>query len=117
MNVTEVVSGLVADHAPGAGLNRFASVVGRLVGLGLVGGAHLVWRAGAATLGLAGAAALVSAVPQLLSDPDFAVSPVQAATPQPARAGSEFNLQWRAVTKPIAVFGLESPEVDRMPLA
>ena len=74
MNVTEVVSGLVADHAPGTGVNRFASLIGRLVGLGLIGGAHLAWRAGAAALGLAGAGALVSALPEFLTEQDFAGS-------------------------------------------
>lgn len=116
-NVGIVVSSLVADHAPGAGVNRFASLAGRLIGLGLIGTAHLAWRAGAAALGLAGAAAMVSALPEFLTEQDFAVSPLQAATPQPDRppVPSGFNVQWQMVSRPIAVFGLESPEVDKLP--
>jgi hypothetical protein len=118
MNVTEVVSSLVADHSPGAGMDRLASLAGRLIGLGLIGGAHLAWRVGAAGLGLAGAGALVSTLPQLLGERDFSMSPVQAATTPPSRiqTASAFNVQWQTVSRPIAVFGLESPELDRLAL-
>lgn len=114
MIVTEVVSSLVAEPAPGAGINRVASLVGRLVGLGLVGTAHLAWRAGAAALGIAGATALVAALPDFLTERDFAVSPVQAATSAPTGPVSPFTIQWQAISRPIAVFGLDSPELDKL---
>lgn len=114
--VTEVVSSLVAGSAPGARMNRVAALVGRLVGLGLLGTAHLAWRFGAASLGIAGATALVAALPEILADPDFSVSPVQAATSSPPLSTSGFSIQWQIVSRPIAVFGLESPEIDKLPM-
>lgn len=116
--MVEVASGMQEERRSGRGLNRLVRLSGRLLCFGLIGGAHLAWRTAAAALGIAGAAALIAAVPELLSQSDFAVSPAQAAiTPTaPARTASGLGESWQAIARPIAVFGLESPELEKLTL-
>lgn len=114
--VSDVVLSSLHGMRPLDGVGRIACLTGRMLGLGLLGSLHLAWRAGAATLGIAGAMALVASLPQILAEPDFAVSPAQAATVMqlPLRTSADSSMNWQVVSRPMAVFGLESPELERL---
>jgi hypothetical protein len=103
--------------ARASGRRRLARFVAWLLGLGLLGTAHVAWRAAAAALGIAGATALIGGITQILAASGDPATPIEPAVISPAVAlPSPVMTVWQTVTRPIAVFGLEAPDLDRMPL-
>ncbi|PZO03315.1 MAG: hypothetical protein DCF30_03000 [Hyphomicrobiales bacterium] len=100
-----------------AGL-RHLRILLRVPGLGLTGG--LVWRSVAAATGIGLTAALVTAlssgseatIASLTLQPEQDARPVRDVRQEPRPSpGNREN--WVTITKPIPIFGLESPELDR----
>ncbi len=100
-----------------AGL-RHLRVLLRAPGLRL--GSGLVWRSTAAATGIGLTAALVTALSseREVTIASLALPPAQEARPvrdvrQEARPSPGSRENWLPITKPIPMFGLESPELDR----
>jgi hypothetical protein len=112
-----------------AGARRAARGVARNRGLGLTGG--LAWRCLAALTGIGLTATLVTALSVDETPPRLAsltLTPAQDARAQDIRAAVRDVRQeprpspaigeaWLRIAKPVALIGLESPELDRQPAA
>jgi hypothetical protein len=104
-------------------LGRLASAVRRVLRLPAIRlTTGLVWRGLAAAAGIGATGALVTALSSeseatissysTLSEP-APLPPAGSATPRRTGAANQEN--WVAITRPIPIFGLESPELERQP--
>lgn len=105
-------------------LRRAASWLRRLLRLPAVRlTTGLVWRGVAAATGIGAAAALVTGLSSQSEATSAAYSTLSETLPRPApetaaalRPGTSGQEAWVAIARPIPIFGLESPELERQPL-